>query len=423
MNTFTFVFLAALATSLLLEYWLLWRQAHSVRSHRNAVPHPFEQRITLEQHQKAADYTLARIRLARVSRLVDALLLLGWTLGGGLELLHQLWQSSGLPELWQGVGLLLSVLLISAVLQLPLELWHTFGIEARFGFNRTTPRRFLLDKLLGGLLLLVLGTPLAALVLWLMARAGDAWWLWAWGAWMLFTLFITWAWPTFIAPLFNRFTPLQDQALKKRLEALLQRCGFRSSGMFVMDGSRRSSHGNAYFTGLGRNKRIVFFDTLLQSLEPEEIEAVLAHELGHFRLHHVRNNLLLTGALSLAALALLGWLLHQPWFFQGLGVSHATPATGLALFLLVLPVFGSFLSPLFNAFSRRHEFQADAFAAQHASARALVDALVKLYRDNASTLTPDPLYSAFHHSHPPASVRIAALSSRIEADEPRKTAP
>ena len=422
MNVFTLVFLIALATSLLLEYWLLWRQAHSVMSHRDAVPHPFEQRISLEQHQKAADYTLAQIQHARVSRLVDTLLLLGWTLGGGLELLHRLWLTSGLPELWQGVGLLLSLLLISALLQLPLELWHTFGIEARFGFNRTTPRRFLLDKLLGGLLLLVLGTPLAALVLWLMARTGDAWWLWAWGAWMLFTLFITWAWPTFIAPLFNRFTPLQDQALKKRLEALLQRCGFRSSGMFVMDGSRRSSHGNAYFTGLGRNKRIVFFDTLLQSLEPEEIEAVLAHELGHFRLHHVRNNLLLTGVMSLAALALLGWLLHQPWFFQGLGVSHATPATGLALFLLVLPAFGSFLSPLFNAFSRRHEFQADAFAAQQASARALVEALVKLYRDNASTLTPDPLYSAFHHSHPPASVRIAALSSRIETDEPRKTA-
>ena len=423
MNTFTLLFLAALAASLLLEYWLLWRQARSVRSHRNAVPHPFEQRITLEQHQKAADYTLAQIQYARVSRLMDALLLLGWTLGGGLELLHRLWLTSGLPELWQGVGLLLSLLLISAVLQLPLELWHTFGIEARFGFNRTTPRRFLLDKLLGGLLLLVLGAPLAALVLWLMTRAGDAWWLWAWGAWMLFTLFITWAWPTFIAPLFNRFTPLQDQALKKRLEALLQRCGFRSNGMFVMDGSRRSSHGNAYFTGLGRNKRIVFFDTLLQSLEPEEIEAVLAHELGHFRLHHVRNNLLLTGMLSLAALALLGWLLHQSWFFQGLGVSHATPATGLALFLLVLPVFGSFLSPLFNAFSRRHEFQADAFAAQQASGQALVDALVKLYRDNASTLTPDPLYSAFHHSHPPAAVRIAALSSRIESDEPGKTAP
>jgi len=419
MNGFTLVFLATLAAGLLLEYWLLWRQARAVTTHRDRVPEPFTGRITLEQHRKAADYTLAKIVHARASLVLGALLLLGWTLGGGLELLDRLWRQAPLPEPWPGVGLLLSMVLVSAVLELPLELWHTFGIEARFGFNRTTPRRFLLDRLLGAALLLALGAPLAALVLWLMERAGGGWWLWAWGAWMGFTLFVSWAWPTFIAPLFNRFTPLQDAALKRRLEALLERCGFRSSGMFVMDGSKRSSHGNAYFTGLGRNKRIVFYDTLLERLEPEEIEAVLAHELGHFRRHHVRKNLLLMGLTSLAGLALLAWLLEQPGFFSGLGVSRPSAATGLALFLLVLPVFTRFLAPLFNALSRRHEFEADDFAARQSDAGALIDALVKLYRDNAATLTPDPLYSAFHHSHPPAPVRIAHLSSRIDKEPHR----
>ncbi len=413
MNGFTLLFLTTLAAGLLLEYWLLWRQARAVTTHRDRVPEPFAGRITPEQHRKAADYTLAKIVHARASLAVGALLLLGWTLGGGLELLDRLWRQAPLPEPWPGVGLLLSVVLVSAALELPLELWHTFGIEARFGFNRTTPRRFLLDRLLGAVLLLALGAPLAALVLWLMERAGNGWWLWTWGAWMGFTLFVSWAWPTFIAPLFNRFTPLQDPALKRRLEALLERCGFRSSGMFVMDGSKRSSHGNAYFTGLGRNKRIVFYDTLLERLAPEEIEAVLAHELGHFRRHHVGKNLLLMGLASLAGLALLAWLLEQPGFFSGLGVSRPSAATGLTLFLLVLPVFTRFLTPLFNALSRRHEFEADDFAARQSDAGALIDALVKLYRDNAATLTPDPLYSAFHHSHPPAPVRIAHLSSRI----------
>jgi len=419
MNGLTLIFLAALGLGLTLEYWLLWRQARAVTTHRDRVPEPFTGQVTPEQHRKAADYTLAKIVHARASLAVGTLLLLGWTLGGGLELLDRLWRQAPLPEPWPGVGLLLSVVLVSAVLELPLELWHTFGIEARFGFNRTTPRRFLLDRLLGAALLLALGAPLAALVLWLMERAGDGWWLWAWVAWMGFTLFVSWAWPTFIAPLFNRFTPLQDAALKRRLEALLERCGFRSSGMFVMDGSKRSSHGNAYFTGLGSNKRIVFYDTLLERLEPEEIEAVLAHELGHFRRHHVGKNLLLMGLSSLAGLALLAWLLEQPGFFTGLGVSRPSAAVGLALFLLVLPVFTRFLAPLFNALSRRHEFEADDFAARQSDASALIDALVKLYRDNAATLTPDPLYSAFHHSHPPAPVRIGHLSSRIDKEPHR----
>ncbi|RTZ76046.1 MAG: M48 family peptidase [Gammaproteobacteria bacterium] len=413
MNAFTWIFLLALAANLALEYWLLWRQARAVAGHRDRVPEPFAGRISLEQHRKAADYTLARITHARVSQFVGVVLLLAWTLGGGLDLLDRLWQETHLDTLWQGVGLLMSVLTLSTLLELPLGLWSTFGIEARFGFNRTTPRQFLVDLLLQFLLMLLVGIPLVAVFLWLMERAGSHWWLWAWAVWTVFTLFITWAWPTLIAPLFNKFTPLQDPALKKRLEALLERCGFRSKGMFVMDGSKRSSHGNAYFTGFGRNKRIVFFDTLLDSLEPDEVEAVLAHELGHFRKHHVLKMMLVMAVLSFLGLALMGWLIQQPWFYQGLGVSRQTPALGLALFLLVLPVFSTLFTPVFAAMSRKQEFEADDYAALQADARALIDALVKMYRDNASTLTPDRLYSLFHHSHPPAAVRIGHLSSRI----------
>ncbi len=413
MNGFTFTVLAALAAGLLLEYWLLHRQARSVRRHRDRVPAPFAGRISPEAHRKAADYTLAGIALARVQLAVEALLLLGWTLGGGLELADRLWRQAPLPPVWQGAGLLLTVQLVNGILELPLALWHTFGIETRFGFNRTTPRRFLLDRLLAAALLVLLGGPLAALMLWILESAGPFWWLWAWAAWMGFTLLFGRVWPTLIAPLFNRFTPLEDDRLRTRLEKLLARTGFRSGGMYVMDGSRRSTRGNAYFTGLGRTRRIVFFDTLLERLEPEEIEAVLAHELGHFRHHHLLRHLAIMAAGSLAALALLDWLLHQPGFYTGLGLSRQDPAAGLALFLLVLPQFTRFLAPLFNALSRRHEYQADAFAAEQADPRALVSALVKLYRDNAATLTPDPLYSAFHHGHPPAPLRIARLSSRI----------
>jgi len=345
MNAFTWIFLLALSTNLLLEYWLLWRQARAVAGHRDRVPGPFADRISLQQHHKAADYTLARITHARVSQFVGAVLLLAWTLGGGLDLLDRLWQQTSLDTLWQGVGLLMSVLILSTLLELPLALWSTFGIETRFGFNRTTPRQFLVDLLLQFLLMLLVGIPLVGVFLWLMERAGSHWWLWAWVVWMGFTLLLTWAYPTLIAPLFNRFTPLQDEALKQRLEALLKRCGFRSKGMFVMDGSKRSSHGNAYFTGFGRNKRIVFFDTLLDSLEPNEIEAVLAHELGHFRKRHVLKRMLVMAVVSFLGLALMGWLIQQPWFYQGLGVSRQTPALGLALFLLVLPVFSTFFTP------------------------------------------------------------------------------
>ncbi len=418
MNFFSWIFLFTLAASLALEYWLLWRQRRSVKSHRHAVPHPFEQRITLPQHQKAADYTLARVCFQQVSQAVGALVLLGWTFGGGLDLLDRALAQWIVDPLWQGTALMVAVLVISTLLDLPLELWSTFGIESRFGFNRTSARQFLVDHLLQLTLLILVGGALALVFLWFMTHTGRLWWLWAWGAWMAFLLLTTWAWPTFIAPLFNRFKPLEDEALRQRLEALLTRNGFRSGGIFVMDGSRRSSHGNAYFTGLGKTKRIVFYDTLLESLSPEEIEAVLAHELGHFKRHHVLKNLLTMAAVSFLGLALAGWLLEQPWFYTGLGVHRQTPALGLSLFLLVIPVFATFFTPLFAMLSRRYEFEADDFAARQVSAQALIDALIRMYRDNASTLTPDRLYSAFHHSHPPATVRIAHLSSKIKTESP-----
>jgi STE24 endopeptidase len=304
------------------------------------------------------------------------------------------------------------VVLIDMLIDLPLELRSTFGVESRFGFNRNTPGRFARDKLLGLGLAVLLGLPLLLAILWLMDSAGSYWWAWAWLVWMGFTLFVTWAFPTWIAPLFNRFEPLDEGSLRSRLENLLARCGFKSNGMYVMDGSRRSAHGNAYFTGFGRNKRIVFFDTLLDGLEEEQVEAVLAHELGHFKRKHILKMLLVSAAFSLAGLALLGWLAQQPWFYAGLGVARQSDALALVLFVLAMPVFTVFLAPLMAAFSRKHEFEADAFAAEQTHAQALIDGLVNMYRDNASTLTPDPLYSAFHDSHPPAPVRIAHLSSR-----------
>lgn len=414
MTGFSILFLIVLVSSLFIEYWLIWRQSGYVASHRKQVPGTFAQKIDLKEHQKAADYTLAKLSVEKVSLAISTLLLLIWTLGGGLDLLDNLWQTTHWPLLWQGVGLIISLLLISSALDLPISLWRTFGVEAKFGFNRTTGKRFVTDLLLQLGLMLLIGLPLVALVLWLMEKTGSYWWLWVWLVWMSFILFISWAYPVVIAPLFNKFKPLEDDSLRNRLQALLERCGFRSDGMFVMDGSRRSAHGNAYFTGFGRNKRIVFFDTLLSGLKDGEIEAVLAHELGHFKHKHVPKMMLTTALLSLLGLALLGWLMNQPWFFTGLGVSRQTPALGLILFLLVIPVFTIFLTPVMSALSRRHEFQADAYAAANSSGAALICGLVKMYKDNASTLTPDPLYSAFHHSHPPASVRIAHLSSIID---------
>jgi STE24 endopeptidase len=411
MHAFTILFLAALLTSVALRLWLSWRQARHVRAHRDAVPAEFAASIPLSAHQKAADYTLARGRLGRIDLIYGALLLVAWTLGGGLQLLDETWRQAGWDTLATGTAVLLSVFLITGLLELPVSVYRTFGLEARFGFNKTTPRTFLADLVKGTLLALVLGIPLVALVLWLMQVTGEHWWLWVWATWTGFTLLLIWAYPTLIAPLFNRFEPLDDDATRERVERLLARCGFSSNGIFVMDGSRRSGHGNAYFTGLGRHKRIVFFDTLLDTLEPAQIEAVLAHELGHFRRRHVLKGMLLQFALSLGALALLAWLIGTEGYFAGLGIE--TPSTHLALasFLLVAPVFGFFLQPLLAWLSRRHEFEADAFAASQTDADSLIQALVRLYRDNASTLTPDPLHSAIYDSHPPASVRIAHLKS------------
>jgi STE24 endopeptidase len=366
--------------------------------------------VTIEEHHKAADYTLACDGLGIVETLIDAALVVVWTLGGGLDLLDRSWSALALPPLATGTAVIMSVLILMSVLSLPFSLYRTFVIEDRFGFNRTTPGLFVADQLKGLVLLVLLGTPLVLLVLWIMRTAGAAWWLYAWLAWVAFTLALTWAFPTLIAPLFNKFTPLADAVLRARIEALLERCGFHSKGIFVMDGSRRSGHGNAYFTGLGNAKRIVFYDTLIASLEPLEIEAVLAHELGHFRRRHVRKRLALAMALALAGFALLGWLVQAAWFYAALGV-QPSPHMALLLFMLVAPVFTFPLTPLASWLSRRHEFEADAYAVAQSDGPSLAQALVKLYRDNATTLTPDPLHSTFYDSHPPAPIRVARLAA------------
>jgi len=412
LNAFTLLFLLALAAGTALKLWLAARQLHAVARHRGEVPPAFRDRVGLEAHRRAADYTTVRTRLGMVETGVAALLLLAWTLGGGLAALDAAWRALDLPALVEGTALVLSVFLVMGALELPFDAYRTFVIEERFGFNKTTPRLFAVDTVKQTALLLVLGAPIVALVLWLMAHAGAWWWLYAWGVWMAFSLGLTWAYPTFIAPIFNDFAPLEDDALRSRIDALLGRNGFAAEGVFVMDGSRRSGHGNAYFTGFGNRKRIVFFDTLLENLAAEEIEAVLAHELGHFKRRHVMKRVALMAATSLVGLAVLGWLIGEPWFYAGLGVSQPSLAVALVLFLLVVPVFAVFVQPLLTRLSRRHEFEADDFAAAETNAANLVRALVKLYRENASTLTPDPLYSAFHDSHPPAPVRIAHLEGR-----------
>jgi STE24 endopeptidase len=411
MHWFTQLFVIALVAGTLLRSWLNQRQLLAVQRHREKVPEPFASQIELAAHQKAADYTTALGRLARWDNLLDAAIALWLTLGGGINAIDALWRGIGWQQPWHGTAVVLSVVLLMSAIGLPLSIYRTFGIEARFGFNRTTIRLFIADLLKGLLVSLLLGGPLIVTILWLMERAGSWWWLFAWIVWVAFTVFITWAWPTLIAPLFNKFTPLSDGALKERTEALLARCGFASQGVFVMDGSRRSAHGNAYFTGFGRNKRIVFFDTLIERLQIPEIEAVLAHELGHFRLHHVRSRLSLSLAMGLGGLALLGALAAWPQFYTALGVSQAAPHTALLLFTIVLPAFTFFLTPVGAWWSRKHEFEADEFAAKYANANELAAALVKLYRDNATTLTPDELHSAFYDSHPPALVRIARLRS------------
>jgi len=410
---FSVLFAAALTLSIAVRFWLATRQVRHVSRHRDAVPADFAGRITLQAHRRAADYTVARVRLGMVETVIGAMLLLGFTLFGGLQwLLDALAQWLPQRPFARQIAFVAAVALIGALVDLPVAWYRQFRLEQRFGFNRMTPRLFTSDALKGAAVASALGLPLLALVLWLMRSAGGLWWLWAWGAWVAFNLAILVLYPTVIAPMFNRFEPLADGAVRQRVEALLARCGFASRGLFVMDGSRRSAHGNAYFTGLGRSKRIVFFDTLLARLEPDEVEAVLAHELGHFSRRHVLKRIALMFAASLAGLWLLGWLSRQAWFYQGLGVTPGAgefDAAALVLFFLALPVFTFVLQPLASWASRRHEFEADAFAAAHARAQDLVSALVKLYEDNASTLTPDPVHSAFYDSHPPASLRIGRL--------------
>jgi STE24 endopeptidase len=406
---FAGTFVAALLTGTLARLWLTARQIAAVTAHRDRVPSAFADRISLADHQKAADYTLATVRFGRRSVVLDSLVTLALTVGGVIGVIDLLWQHHLGLNLWSGALVILSVVVLTAAIDLPFSVWRTFKIEARFGFNRTTPALFVADLAKSSLLGLLIGGPIVLVALALMDRAGPLWWVWAWAGWLGLMLLMTWAWPAIIAPLFNQFSPLEDAELKTRIDSLLQRCGFASEGVFVVDGSRRSAHGNAYFTGMGRNKRIVFFDTLLARLTHSELEAVLAHELGHFKLKHVRKRLLLTVVTSLGGLALLGWVAAQTPFYTAFGVQTPSSHAALLLFMFVTPAFAFFATPLGALWSRRHEFEADAFAAQHASADDLASALVKLYRDNATTLTPDPLYSAFYYSHPPATERIARL--------------
>ena len=406
-------FCLLLLSSLLLKLWLASRQIRHVAAHRHAVPAAFAAKVPLAAHQKAANYTIAKLRLGLLEITVGAALTLGWTLLGGLSLLNQ-WLAAGIHQpLLQQLALLATFTAINGALDLPLGLYQTFVLEQRFSFNKTTLRLWLQDLLKSSLLGAAIGLPFAALVLWLMAATGPLWWLWVWATWMGFNLLAMLVYPTWIAPWFNQFKPLQDPQLQARVTALMERCGFQSKGFYVMDGSKRSAHANAYFTGFGASKRVVFYDTLLAQLAPAEVDAVLAHELGHFSHRHITKRIAVLFALSLAGLTLLGFLAGQEWFYTGLGVvpnvASANDALALLLFMLVLPLVSSFASPLLAQLSRRHEFEADAYAVRQTSATALADALLQLFEDNASTLTPDPVYVRFYYSHPPASERLARI--------------
>ncbi len=408
----TLAFAAALLTGLALRYWLATRQARHVALHRSAVPPAFAQSVPLAAHQRAADYTLAKSRVDLFEMAWSSGTLIVWTLLGGLNALNQALLAALGPGMVQQLALLAAFAAIGALLDLPFSLYRTFVVEQQFGFNKTTWRLWLVDLAKGTVLGAAIGLPIAALILWLMGAAGSAWWLWAWCTWIGFNLLLV-IYPTLIAPWFNKFQPLEDQALAARVTALMQRCGFAAKGLFVMDGSRRSAHANAYFTGFGAAKRVVFYDTLLARLTPGEVDAVLAHELGHFRHRHILKRIATMFAMSLVGFALLGWLSSQVWFYTGLGVrpslAGGNDALALLLFLMAVPAFTFFISPLMAAVSRRHEFEADAFAVAQTDGRDLASALTKLYEDNASTLTPDPVYVRFYYSHPPAGERLARL--------------
>lgn len=410
MHLFGQIFISLLTITTLTGLYLSFRQFRAVQTSRFAVPDEFASKITLKDHQKAADYTTAKLKLGSIESIYGVIWLLFWTFGGGLEWLDQQWYALQLPPIWQGVGVMLTFMIALSVIALPFTSYSTFVLEQQFGFNQTTIKTFIGDLIKQSLLSIVIGIPLLALILWLMIESGPQWWIYVWATWFGFSLLMMWAYPAFIAPIFNKFSPLDDSELVERIKMLMSRCGFHSSGIFVMDGSKRSRHGNAYFSGLGRNKRIVFFDTLLDELNGDEIEAVLAHELGHFHHKHIPKRLLQIALLSLAALATLGWMAEQPWFFNALGISTPSSHQALILFMLVMPLFTFFMQPLMASGSRKHEYEADSFAAEKSSAADLISALVKLYQENANTLTPDSLYSAFHDSHPPAPVRIAYLN-------------
>ncbi len=410
MHVITIVFLLALFCSVFIQLWLIQRNISNIKAHRAHVPDEFADKIELAEHQKAADYTTVKLKFSIIELVFGSLLLLAWTIGGGLQLLDQYIMQYHLSPPWNGVAVFLSLFVVMGTIDLPFGLYRTFKIEQQFGFNKTTLNIFIIDIIKQTALMLVLAIPLLALVLWLMDSAGQYWWFYVWFVWMSFSLLMMWAYPAFIAPIFNKFKELDDEVLKQTINQLLQKCGFSNNGIFIMDGSRRSSHGNAYFTGMGNNKRIVFFDTLLKSLNAQEIEAVLAHELGHFKHKHIIKQIIVMAAISLSALALLGWLMQYNPFFNALGVESPSTHMALILFLLVSPIFSIYLQPIMSYFSRKHEFEADNYAAQQSDAKILIQALVKLYKENANTLTPDHLYSAFHDSHPPASVRIANLN-------------
>ena len=411
MNEFSYLFLFFLTGSVSLKLWLNARQSRHIMLHRQQVPDDFVGKIDLEAHQKAADYTIAKTNIASISTLISSAILIMLTLGGGLNLLLSMSQSYIGSDILVGICLIMSTFILSYFIELPIDIYQTFKIEQKFGFNRTTTGQFIKDQLIQLALMLIIGCPLIYALLWVMGEMGDYWWLYAGVLTISFTFFMTWLVPTLIAPLFNKFTPLEDEQLKNKIQHLFERCGFNSKGIYVMDGSRRSGHGNAYFTGIGNNKRIVFYDTLIESLDADEVEAVLAHELGHFKCKHVRRQMVVSSLVTLAAFALLGWLKQQNWFFDGLAVLQITDASALLLFLLISPIFSTFIHPISSYYQRKFEFEADAFASTMSKPEYLIQALVKLYRENASTLTPDPLYSSFHHSHPPASVRINHLKS------------
>lgn len=412
MNTFSVVFLFAIVVSYSLQFWLSMRQKSYVLSHRDKVPDAFKDSVSLEAHQKAADYTVEKGKFGEIESVIGIAFLLLLTLGGGISLAFNFWESFELSPMVTDLASIASIVLVLTVLEIPTSLYQTFVIEEKYGFNKSNMTQFFKDQGLSLALMAIIGMPILALILWIMDSVGELWWFYAWLTIVAISLLMSWLFPTVIAPLFNKFTPLEEGSLKDRIQDLLTRCGFNSKGIFIMDGSKRSGHGNAYFTGLGNNKRIVFFDTLVESLEDEELEAVLAHELGHFKRKHVIKMMVASTLMTLISLAILGWLIKQDWFFSGLGVDTHSNAAALLLFTLVSPVFTVFLQPISAFFQRKFEFEADDFATENAQANKLVSGLVKLYEENASTLTPDPLYSAFHYSHPPAAIRIAHIEGR-----------